>query len=43
MKICCIGNIHGTGKFLSCYNDILLREVVFQGVCLEVVDTSLSF
>ena len=26
MKICCIGDIHGTGKFLSCYNDILLRD-----------------
>ena len=26
MKVCCIGDIHGTDKFLTCYNDILKND-----------------
>lgn len=26
MKVCCIGDIHGTEKFLQCYNDILKND-----------------
>lgn len=26
MKVCCIGDIHGTTKFLQCYNDILKND-----------------
>lgn len=26
MKICCIGDIHGTTKFLECYNNILKND-----------------
>lgn len=26
MKVCCIGDIHGTDKFLTCYNNILKND-----------------
>lgn len=26
MKVCCIGDIHGTDKFLTCYNNILQND-----------------
>lgn len=26
MRVCCIGDIHGTEKFLQCYNDILKND-----------------
>lgn len=26
MKVCCIGDIHGTDKFLTCYDNILKND-----------------